>query len=109
MLSADEDGRDCNWAVRGAEIRELIWRKVDMATQAASAMATAAGGALKLELVAKFPNLRALAWDGDVLYASRGYELLSARVDAPEIEWRKVGGYRPEWWRNLSCRNRLSF
>src|SRR5216683_2268996 len=76
-----------------------------MATQAA--LPTAARGALKLQLAAEFRNLRALAWDGDVLYASRGYELLAAR--APQMEWRTAGRYRPEWWRNLSCRNRLSF
>jgi hypothetical protein len=82
-----------------------------MATRAASAVATAAGGVLKLklELVAKFSDLRALAWDGDVLYTSRGYELLSSRVDRPRMEWRTVGRYRPEWWRNMTCRNRLSF
>jgi hypothetical protein len=78
-----------------------------MATQ--PALATAARGALKVDLVAEVPNLRALAWDGDVLYASRGYELLSARADAEGMKWRTVGGYRPEWWRNLTCRNRLSF
>jgi hypothetical protein len=77
-----------------------------MATQAASGIATAIGGALKLELAATFPDLRALAWDGEVLYASRGYELLSARV--PEVQWRTVGRYRPEWWRNLTCGHRLS-
>lgn len=82
-----------------------------MATQAA--LATATGGGLKLrlklELAAEFPNLRALAWDGDVLYASRGYELLAARRDSTRMEWRTAGRYRPEWWRNLSCRNRLSY
>lgn len=78
-----------------------------MATQAA--LATAAGRTLKLEPAATFPNLRALAWDGDVLYAARGYEVLSARLGAEEIEWRTVGKFRPEWWRNFSCRNRLSF
>jgi len=78
-----------------------------MATQ--TALAAAAGAALKLEGVATFENLRALAWDGDLLYASRGYELLSARLGAAEIEWKSVGRYRPEWWRNFSCRSRLSF
>ena len=77
-----------------------------MATQAS---ATAARGALKLELAASFPNLRSLAWNRDVLYASRGYELLSARADSGPMEWQTVGRYRPEWWRNLTCRNRLSF
>jgi hypothetical protein len=78
-----------------------------MATQ--SALATAAGAALKLERVATFENLRALAWNGDLLYASRGYELLSARTDSTQIEWRTVGRYRPEWWREFTSRNRLSF
>ena len=76
-----------------------------MATQA---LFTAAGS-LKLERVATFANLRALAWDGDVLYSSRGYELLAARVDSAEFEWRAVGLYRPAWWRNLTSRNQLSF
>lgn len=76
-----------------------------MATRAA--LATPSPSALKLKPVAAFANLRALAWDGDVLYASRGYDLLSAR--APEFAWRTVGQYRPEWWRNLSSRNRLSY
>ena len=76
-----------------------------MATQA---LATAAG-ALRLERVATFANLRALAWDGNLLYASRGHELLAARADSDQFTWRTVGSYRPEWWRNLTSRNRLSF
>lgn len=75
-----------------------------MATRAVSVTARET---LKLERVATFANLRALAWDGDLLYASRGYELLAAR--APGFEWRGVGRYRPEWWRNFTSRNRLSF
>jgi hypothetical protein len=78
-----------------------------MATQAASF--TAAGAYLKMERVATFENLRALAWDGNLLYAARGYELLAARVDSRQIEWRTVGRYRPEWWRHFSCWSRLSF
>src|SRR5258708_5451295 len=78
-----------------------------MATQPVLVEATRS--ALKLELVATFPNLRALAWDKDVLYASRGYELVSGRPYAGEIEWQTVGRYRPQWWRNLSSRYRLSF
>jgi hypothetical protein len=76
-----------------------------MATQAT--LATSSSIALKLTPVAMFANLRALAWDGDLLYASRGYELLAAR--GPEFVWRTVGQYRPEWWRNLTCRNRFGF
>jgi hypothetical protein len=80
-----------------------------MARQAALATAASGGLNLTLALAATFSNLRALAWDGDVLYSSRGYELFASRADSTEMEWRTVGRYRPEWWRNLTCRNRLSF
>jgi len=66
-------------------------------------------GTLKLELAGAFPGLRALAWDRDVLYASRGYELYSAEMSCREIEWQPVARYRPQWWRNLTCRTALSF
>lgn len=61
-----------------------------------------------LSRVATFPRLRALAWCGDVLYASRGYELLQARMDTTGIEWKHVARYRPAWWRNLSASSRLA-
>lgn len=59
---------------------------------------------------ARFPGFRALAWFGDWLYASRGYELLRARVQdlSPPIEWQNVARFQPAWRRNLSVRNRLS-
>jgi hypothetical protein len=71
--------------------------------------ALVARGTLKLELVAIFSGMRALAWDGDVLYASRGYNLYSAQMLAPKIQWRPIARYRPEWWRNLTCRTALTF
>lgn len=57
-----------------------------------------------LARVGTFPGLRALAWNGNLLYASRGYNLLRARIasDVGPIDWQPVGGYRPEVWRNLS-------
>jgi hypothetical protein len=64
---------------------------------------------LRLEPVAVFPKMRALAWDGDTLYASRGYTLLSARANADRFIWQEVASYRPEWWRNLSSRFALGF
>ena len=54
-----------------------------------------------LTRVATFPRLRALAWHGDTLYASRGYTLLSTKVNASEIKWITVAKYRPAPWRNL--------
>lgn len=62
-----------------------------------------------LTRVATFPRLRALAWHGDTLYASRGYTLLSTKVNASEIKWITVAKYRPAPWRNLSCLSRLTF
>jgi hypothetical protein len=64
---------------------------------------------VKLEPAGTFPRLRALAWDRDVLYASRGYTLYSAQMSSREIAWRVVAKYEPEWWRNLSCRSDLGF
>ncbi|HTW59965.1 MAG TPA: hypothetical protein VMD99_17700 [Terriglobales bacterium] len=63
-----------------------------------------------LTRVARFPNLRALAWSGDLLYASRGYELLSARIHEPSdnLAWQPVAAFRPPWRRQLSASNRLT-
>jgi hypothetical protein len=64
-----------------------------------------------LARIAAFPRLRALAWCDDVLYASRGYNLLRARItgtDAGAIEWQHVARYQPVWWRTLSAASRLT-
>jgi hypothetical protein len=60
--------------------------------------------------VAHFPRLRALAWSGDLLYASRGYQLLVARIHEPsdQISWRPVAMFRPMVRRRLSAMNRLT-
>ena len=41
-------------------------------------------GGVMLREMARFAGMRALAWAGDVLYASRGYEVLGARVGVDE-------------------------
>jgi hypothetical protein len=60
--------------------------------------------------VARFPNLRALAWDGDTLYASRGYQLLRARIQNPTdgLSWQPVATFRPALRRRLSGLNILT-
>ena len=59
--------------------------------------------------IARFPRMRALAWSGDVLFASRGYELLRAQiVDSHEVVWQPVARFRAPWRRRLSVRNNLS-
>ncbi len=60
--------------------------------------------------VARFPNLRALAWCGDLLYAARGYELVRTRIRdfSHGPNWETVGRFRAPWKRRLSVANRLS-
>ena len=63
----------------------------------------------KLVRCARIPGLRALAWDGDVLYAAHGYKLLRATVkDASTLNWQSVARFHPSWNRRLSVTNRLS-
>jgi hypothetical protein len=69
--------------------------------------------AWELVLVARFPRLRALAWSGDYLYASRGYHLLRAKISqekspSAELPWHPVASFRPAWWRHGSAAIRLS-
>ena len=80
---------------------------------------------LRLTRVARFPNLRALAWSGDILYASRGYQLLRSNIDEKKIEekkigeektaddfrlanWQSVATFNPGWKRKLSSANALT-
>ena len=59
--------------------------------------------------IASFPRLRALAWNGNTLYASRGYHLLRAKITEQEISWQPVARYEPALWRRLSASHRLTF
>jgi hypothetical protein len=83
-----------------------------------------------LTRIARFPNLRALAWSGDVLYASRGYRLLRGKIeegkidekkieekkiseentaaDSPLPNWQSVATFNPGWKRKLSSANALT-
>ena len=79
-----------------------------MAAHQAYAMAARIQPELRISQVARFPGLRALSWDGNVLYASRGYDLLSAVADDNPIRWQTVASYSPPWWRNLTVRSRVT-
>jgi hypothetical protein len=65
---------------------------------------------LKLSRFASFRGMRALAWHDDVLYASRGYTLLRARISpaARDMRWECVAEARPQWWRKLTSESRLT-
>jgi hypothetical protein len=77
---------------------------------------TSFDGTIRLTRVARFPRLRALAWAGDHLYASRGYQLVRAkinieiRVDDPSasVSWQPVATFHPSLRRRLSVMNRLT-
>jgi hypothetical protein len=79
-----------------------------------SALATAVARAIALRRVAAFPGIRVLAWDKDVLYASRGYELVRWEAQsgkarrASDWQWQHVASFHPAWWRTLTSRWRLS-
>jgi hypothetical protein len=69
----------------------------------------------RLKRVARFPNLRALAWSSDLLYCSRGYEILRARLAEPphrldlgDLEWQPVARFHPSWTRKLLVKHRLT-
>jgi len=79
----------------------------------ASMKSPAQGQAWELALFARFPRLRALAWSGDYLYASSGYQLLRAKISQTEVPsahllWQPVASFRPTWWRHSSAAIRLS-
>lgn len=69
---------------------------------------------LSLTCVARFQNTRVLAWDGDILYASRGYRLVRCRPAAAlangmPIQWEEVARFSPVWWRTITSTTRLSY
>ncbi len=59
---------------------------------------------------ARFPNLRALAWAGDVLYASKGYDLLRTKITSniESVSWEHVARFHPAFTRVLSSSTRLT-
>jgi hypothetical protein len=63
-----------------------------------------------LPRAASFPGLRALAWDGDVLYASRSYELLRTKVAGTftNLSWESVASFHPPLRARFSVTNRLT-
>ncbi len=78
-----------------------------MATQAVVPRSTAPR--LHITKIASFPRLRVLTWDKDVLYASRGYTLLKARLIEERVYWAGVAPYKPEWWRTITSPSRLGY
>jgi hypothetical protein len=74
----------------------------------ATATAIAARSGLNVEMIAALPNFRVVAWHGDRLYVSRGYDLYSLRMIGSQLQLRKVATYSPGPRRSLSSRFALS-
>ena len=75
--------------------------------------ARAASCGIALRTVGAWRGIRALFWQGDVLYGCRGYELVALRVSAirqgEKSGWEPVAQFRPAWWRRLTVKNRLTY
>ena len=74
----------------------------------ATATAIAARSGLNAEVIATLPNFRALAWHGDRLYVSRGYDLYSACMIGSQLQLQKVATFVPEWRRRISSKAALT-
>jgi hypothetical protein len=67
-----------------------------------------AGSGVRLTPCAAFEDMRALFWQGETLYASRGYTLLRSAARTGLRTWEVLAQWNPQWWRNLTSRYRLS-
>ena len=63
----------------------------------------------RLELIASLPGMRALAWSDDVLYAARGYTLLTLRVVGGQVRQHTIATHRAPLWRRMSSSMPLTF
>jgi hypothetical protein len=70
-----------------------------------------------LRCVARFERLRALTWADDILYASRGYDLLRTRISPSQNEsqipsdsqpWETAASFHPAHWRRWTARTNLT-
>ena len=75
---------------------------------AAAAPVQPAATSLSLKPFAAFPRLRALLWEGDHLYASRGYTLYKTDVTRPDLSWKLVAQASATPLRSLTSRSRLT-
>ncbi len=63
----------------------------------------------RLKLIASFSGMHALAWLGDVLYAARGYTLLTLRVIDGQVKQHAVAKYQAPLWRRATSSMPLTF
>src|ERR1700690_1395932 len=78
-------------------------------------VAAPASSAVKIRKTASWRGIRVLAWDQDVFYACRGYQLVRLQIRSndrkhqpSDAAWGSVARFRPAWWRNLTSRTPLT-
>jgi hypothetical protein len=75
-------------------------------------IAAVSSSVVNLGKIAAYRGIRVLAWDRDVLYACRGYQVVRLKVGqqvAQSAAWKPVACFRPAWWRKLTSRTRLGY
>jgi hypothetical protein len=66
------------------------------------------GSKLHLTACGQYRGLRVLAWDRNVLYASRDYALLRSHFSPEPGEWEEVARFQPDWLRRATSTQTLS-
>ncbi|MBI3475488.1 MAG: hypothetical protein HY010_07130 [Acidobacteria bacterium] len=61
----------------------------------------------RLQRQRTYRGIRILAWDGDVLYACRGYEIVRLRSNGQD--WETVARFHPAWWRHVTSQTNLTY
>ena len=75
-------------------------------------VAEVSSSALALRKVAAWTGIRALVWEGGVLYGCRGYQIVRLNTNLladKTAQWEAVASFRPAWWRNFTSRSTLSY
>ncbi len=72
-----------------------------------SPVAVASASVVTLRRVAAYSKTRVLTWDGELLYACRGYQII--RLRAGTSDWETVAHFTSAWWRRLTSRTNLSY
>lgn len=68
---------------------------------------TDAASGVGLQTLSTYRGIRVLTWNGDLLYACRGYEIICLR--GGQSEWKSVALFRPAWWRTITSQTALSY
>lgn len=71
-------------------------------------VAVDASSAFKLRTVGAYRGIRVLAWDRDILYGCRGYDIVRLQP-SKRTEWEVIARFRPSWWRSLTSRTALTY